>query len=60
MYNKENFMLDLKSNINTKENILITTSKTLLSEAIKYLIFKSNLPVEQKNRLGDIKKQTPK
>lgn len=30
-----------------KENILITTSKTLLSEAIKYLIFKSNLPVEQ-------------
>lgn len=31
----------------SKENILITTSKTLLSEAIKYLIFKSNLPVEQ-------------
>lgn len=31
----------------SKENILITTSKTLLSEAIKYLIFKSDLPVEQ-------------
>lgn len=31
----------------SKENVLITTSKTLLSEAIKYLIFKSNLPVEQ-------------
>ncbi len=31
----------------SKENILITTSKTLLSEAIKYLVFKSNLTVEQ-------------
>lgn len=31
----------------SKENILITTSETLLSEAIKYLIFKSDLPVEQ-------------